>query len=203
LTVIAAIATPDRVIMGSDTACDYGGTTIYRANGKIRELRTSDEAEGERVLLGSAGNSGIGPCAARTVHIKSLPSDPDDIVAVDDWAEAIAEAIAGALADANPPLTRAGDTHSSAAADGVMLLAWRQHLWTITAHSAIRPANGIAAIGCGCDLALGVMLSGEYFEADPGDSVALAVKLASRYIDGCRLDHRGPLMHETTPAGAR
>jgi ATP-dependent protease HslVU (ClpYQ) peptidase subunit len=194
MTVIAAIATENQVIMGCDTATDHGGTSIYSARGKIGVINASN---GERILIGVAGNSAIGPTLDRCLTIESTPDDRDNASDADRWASALAEAITHVLAEANPPLL-AQFSDSANGLDGSLLVAWRRHLWLVCAHAAIRPDNGIAAIGSGKDLALGSLhTSGPNGLVHPEVAVSYAIGLACAYDSGCGVDGRGPIVHST------
>lgn len=193
MTVIAAVAATDHVVMACDTAADYGGTAIYKAEGKIGALFTP---KSEKVLLAASGNSGILPTLLRNLKIGDTP-DPTDIRAADEWASAIADAITGVLADSNPPMLTTSGTDHSANLDGAVLVAWRQHLWFVHTHGAIRPSSGVVCIGSGCDVALGSLHTSVRAGFEPEASVDLAVRLACSYADGCGVDDRGPLVQTT------
>jgi ATP-dependent protease HslVU (ClpYQ) peptidase subunit len=193
VTVIAAIATDDRVVMGSDTRADYGGTAVYKAEGKIGWLMTP---QSETVLLAASGNAGMLPALLRNLKIGDTP-DPADHRAADEWASAVSEAITGVLADANPPMLTTADGSNSANLDGTVLLAWRQHLWFIHTHGAIRPSAGVISIGSGSDVALGSLYTAVHARLEPEAAVDLAVRLACTYAGGCGIDERGPILHST------
>lgn len=195
MTVIAAVATHDRVVMGCDTATDHDGTTMYRADGKISVRLVGDA--GERVLIGSAGNSAIRSVLARHWKLSGVPrSDATDAEA-DEWAAAVAEAITEVLANATPPLVVRHDS-SADSLDGCLLLAWRQHLWIVHTHSALRPYGGIAAIGSGKELALGSLYTvAQTGLVSPEVEMAFAIQVACAYDSGCGVDDRGPLLYCT------
>lgn len=150
MTIITAMATDDQVYMACDTRTDYSGTGMYNDKGKIRALYTPD---GEKILLAAAGNASILPTVLRAVKISDTP-DPSNIEAADEWASTIAEAIIGALADANPTLIGPPDDNGASIA-GCLLMAWRQHMWWVYTHTASRPASRVLAIGSGTEVALG------------------------------------------------
>ncbi|WP_280317285.1 hypothetical protein [Nocardia wallacei] len=192
MTVIAAIAAANRVVMGCDTASSNDGTALYTRLGKIGRFRTADD---ELVLIGAAGNSAIIPTLRRHLTIEASPRGRGALAA-DRWAEDLAEAITGVLANANPPLLRPGDD-SANSLDGIMLVAWRHCVWMVTTHTATRPHSGIAAIGSGRDLALGSMHTAIAFGVDQRTAVDHAVRCASHYDSGCRIDERGPMLRST------
>ncbi|MEV0031418.1 hypothetical protein [Nocardia sp. NPDC050793] len=195
MTVIAAMALPlpNRVIMGCDTATDHGGTFVYSKRGKIGVHQASN---GERVLIGSAGNASAGRMLDRCLTIEATPEDPDDIDAADRWAGALAEAITGILADANPPLTVSHSDNASGI-DADVLVAWRHHVWLLFAHAAIRPTGGIVAIGSGRDIALGSLYTAARSVTNPKGMMADAIELACKFDRGCSVDERGPIVIST------
>lgn len=196
MTVIAAIATPDRVVMGCDTATDSGGTIVYRADGKITALSVG----AERVLIGSAGNAAIRSILGRHWKLAATPPANAAIAEADEWADAAAEAITEVLATTQPAVTIHHDG-SADGLDGCLLLAWRQHLWIIHTHAALRPHDGIAAIGAGKDLALGSLhTSVRAGLSDPAAAMSCAIDLAARFDSGCGIDERGPIIHRTGAA---
>ncbi|PSR63986.1 hypothetical protein C8259_09040 [Nocardia nova] len=178
--------------MGCDTASDHNGTALYTRLGKIGGFKTTD---GETVLIGGAGHAAIIPTLQRRLTIDGSPREQDEIGA-EGWASAVAEAITGVLADANPPLLSPAGEHA-ACLDGILLMAWRQYLWVVQTHSAIRPHDGIAAIGSGRDIALGAMHTALDYEAQPYDAVHSAVRWAAQFDSGCGIDDRGPMLCTT------
>ncbi|WP_280502049.1 hypothetical protein [Nocardia farcinica] len=196
MTVIAAIATPTHVVIGSDTRHDYSGTGLHTTAGKVGTLTAPN---GDAILLAVSGNASLLPVALRTVKLEGTPN-PDDTADADAWANAMAEAITGALNDATPTLTIPSGEAGAAAIDGTLLLAWRQHLWWIYTHTAARPYGGILAIGSGTDVALGSLHTSQLYGVDPTEAVDLAVRLACRHASGCGVDERGPLIHTTQTA---
>lgn len=193
MTVIAAIATDDHVVMACDTAVDYSGTALYRAHGKISTLST---ANGEKMLLAASGSASMLPLIMRNLKVSETP-DAADAKAADAWADCVAEAITGVLADASPSMLTTAEGGSSASIDGTLIMAWRQHLWWIYTHTADRVYPGILAIGSGCDVALGSLHTATQLGMQPADAVDLAVRLACRHASGCGIDERGPLLHTT------
>jgi ATP-dependent protease HslVU (ClpYQ) peptidase subunit len=181
--------------MGCDTAADHNGTTVYRADGKISIFEVGEACE--RVLLGSAGNSAIRSVLGRHWKLGDVPQPNSAVAEADEWAAAAAEAITEVLANATPPLVMRQD-QSADTLDGCLLLAWRQHLWIVHTHSALRPQSGIATIGSGCELALGslhtVARSGL---VHPEAAVSYAIELACTYDSGCAVDERGPIVYST------
>ena len=197
MTIIAAIATPDRVVMGCDTRADYGGTAIHKADGKIGIF----DLAGERVLIGISGHGGILAVLQRRLKLPDF-LDSSSNAGADEWANHLAEAATTVLAETNPPLLTVADADGSASFDGIGLLAWRQHVWVLQTHYALRPASGIAAIGCGTDLALGSLHTSKLSGTDPEQAVQIAVQLACVHISGCGIDERGPLTYATEDIGA-
>lgn len=194
MTVIAAIAKDGNVIMGCDTAATYGNTFIYKGEGKIVDITSGN---GERILVGAAGNAAIMSVVKRDLGIFSTPSPDVSDEDADDWANATAQGITAILSECSPSLLSGGGDDAPSV-DGMLMLAWRGHLWLVFTHSAIRPSNGIVAIGSGQDVALGAMNAAVTFGADPLDAVHEAVSLAATFADGCGVDDRGPLIYSTT-----
>lgn len=178
--------------MGCDTATDQNGTTVYRADGKITVL----DVGGERVLLGSAGNAAIRSVLNRNWKLAGVPKPDATDTEADEWASAGAEAITDILASAQPPLTLRSDGNADSL-DGCLLLAWRQHLWIIHTHAALRP-YGIATIGSGKELALGSLHTvARAGLVHPETTVSYAIELATRFDSGCGIDERGPIVYST------
>lgn len=197
MTIVAAIATEDRVIMGCDTAGELDGVKVYH-DSKISVLRT---AQGDKVLLGAAGNGALRSAImrksndiAKKVEIDGAPKPLRD---ADAWAASMAGAITSVLADANPPLTTTPGDNYASSLDGVILLAWHNRLWIIATHTAIAPVDNIAAIGCGAPIALGSLHTATQLGADPSAAMDTAVRLAATYDSGCAIDSRGPIIHNT------
>lgn len=188
MTVIAAIATRTHTIIGSDVATDYSSTLITRAKSKIIEVKARN---GERILFGGAGNAALTPYVTRHLKLDGTPDPTNSNEDCDTWAEAVAESITALAAEATPPLTNDGSL------DGCLLMAWRQHLWYVFAHHAIRPLDGIAAVGSGCEAARGSMVTAISHGVDAETAVRDAIKWACVIDTGCRVDERGPLVHKT------
>ena len=192
MTVIAAVRTPHRVVMGCDTRTDYSGTGMLIQDSKIGTLIAPN---GDRVLIASSGNAAMQRVVQRGLKIDDTPDASDD-TAADLWADAVAVAITDLLADSKPAVVNSGGDEASSI-DGTLILAWRQHLWWIFTHSAVRPAGGVLAIGSGVEVALGSLHTAAQADMDPEEAVQLAVRLACRHASGCGMDDRGPLMHYT------
>lgn len=188
MTVIAAIATPTHTVIGSDIGTDYNGTLILRDTSKIIEVTADD---GERILIGGAGNAALGPAVTRHLQIEETPN-PNNADECDLWAAAVAEAITINASEANPSLVT-----TEGSFDGCLLMAWRQHLWYVIAHNAFRPNNGIAAIGSGCDAARGSIHTNIARGVPATQAVKEAIEWACVIDTGCRVDERGPLVHMT------
>ncbi|PKV80897.1 Ntn hydrolase family protein [Nocardia fluminea] len=192
MTVIAAIATADRVVMGCDTRTDYSGTGIMTVGAKISTLYAPN---GDKVLIAAAGNAALRHVVVRGLGIGATP-DPTDIAAADQWADGIAVAAVDGAAEAKPAVLSQSDGYAPSL-DGTLLLAWRQHLWWISTHAAMRPHPGIIAIGSGTEVALGSLHTADAFDIEPTFAVDMAVRLACRHAEGCGIDDRGPIIHST------
>ncbi|NKS29230.1 hypothetical protein GS534_00610 [Rhodococcus hoagii] len=192
MTVIAAVATPTHVVIGSDIMSDYGGTVIHKAASKVFPVTAGN---GERVLFGVAGNSSLGPVIRRHLTIDSTP-EVSDYEGADEWAGSIAEAITG-ICDSTTPRLTTSCPEGADSLDGVALMAWRQHLWYVFTHTAFRPNGNIAAVGSGDEAARGSMHTALSHGVDADTAVRDAIYRASEINIGCRLDARGPLIHHT------
>lgn len=193
MTVIAAIATSDRVVVGCDTRTSYGSTGIMTVGAKVNTLQAPN---GDHVLIAASGDAALRTVAVRGLGVGATP-DPGDVAAADEWAAALAEAITDGAAEANPPVLRPAGDHGAGSLDGTLLLAWRHHLWWIFAHTAVRPHPAVMALGTGAEVALGSLHTSTKFGLDPFDAVALAVRLACRHASDCGIDERGPIIHST------
>lgn len=174
--------------MVADTETSYCGSPIYGAR-KIRRLHFKNTL-GE-VLIAGAGNGALGQVLARHLSIHSAPTSrarkPN---AMDDWAETVAEAVAGVLADAKPPLTVAHE--GGTVLDGALLLGYAGRLWYLFTHMAQPAPDGVAAIGSGSDIAMGAMHTGLAAGAEPLLCATDAVLLACRFAPGVGVDEHGP-----------
>lgn len=142
MTVIAACvdAEAGRVHMAADSiATDHNGTTMDVA-------KLWSPAAG--VVLGVAGSSMALPLVRRHVRIDP-PADDDDL---DEWAQDFAEAVTRELCARG--CTVNGDVHDFY---GVILLAWRSHLWEVQSNVAIPVTRGYHAIGSGDEVAFGAL----------------------------------------------
>ncbi|MGS2805346.1 hypothetical protein [Nocardia sp. MW-W600-9] len=193
MTVIAAIATDDRVILGCDTRTSYGSTGIMTVGAKIDTLYAPN---GDRVLIAASGDAALRTVAVRGLSVGGTPH-PNNDAGADRWANTMAEAITDGAAAVTPPVLRPAGDHGAGSLDGSLLLAWRHHLWWIFAHTAVRPHPAIMAIGSGTEVALGSLHTSTKVGVDPVEAVALAVRLACRHADGCGIDERGPIIHST------
>lgn len=191
MTIVAAIATKDRVIMGCDTAGELDGLKVYQDS----KIATFPDGSGGQILLGTAGNGAI-RSVLRRGSLRFGDASTARTANPDSWASGIAEQITEILANTNPPLT-VSTSDSAGFLDGVILLAWRNRLWIITTHTAIAPADNIAAIGCGAPIALGSLHTATQLGAEPTGAMDTAVRLAARYDSGCAIDSRGPIIHTT------
>lgn len=189
MTIIAAVATADRVIMGCDTAGELDGLKIYQ-DSKIATLHTRS---GDCVLIGTAGNGAIRGVLTRQLELGDGPGEGSP----EEWAGSVAEAITTILVNADPPLTNPESEGNAGCLDGVILMAWRNRLWLITAHNATAPADRIAAIGCGAGIALGSLHATIRLGVEPEEAVEEAIRLACRYDGGCAIDDRGPIIRAT------
>ncbi|MDH6282827.1 hypothetical protein [Prescottella agglutinans] len=190
MTVIAAVANESYVVMGCDAAAmNSANSYMYKREGKIAELHADD---GDPVLIGVSGNASILPVLQRSLTIEQTPHDGDD---PDEWADAIAVAITGILADTNPSLLVTGD--GAPYIDGSILLACHEHLWLVHTNATIRPHNNMAAIGSGGEVATGALAATLKHGGGPYEAVTTAVEASCTFADGCRLDDRGPLIHHT------
>jgi ATP-dependent protease HslVU (ClpYQ) peptidase subunit len=187
MTVVAALAYADRVVMAADRLTNYGGTGVYMCDNKIRRIVSWN---GEHILIAASGHGAMLAVIGRNLKIESMPedSDQDD---VQDWADAIANAITELMAQQTPPILHSNDGDETTL-NGALLLGWRGHLFYVFTHHAVRVHDGIAALGSGADVALGALHASTALEAEALEAVDLAVRLACRLMDGCGIDERGP-----------
>lgn len=189
MTVVAALAYADRVVMAADRLTNYGGTGVYMSDNKIRRIAT--RSTGEHVLFAASGHGAMLAVIGRHLKIESMPIDSEDEDDVQDWADAIANAITELMADQTPPILHGNDGDETTI-NGALLLGWRGHLFYLFTHHAVRVHDGIAALGSGADVALGALHASTALEAEALEAVDLAVRLACRLMDGCGIDERGP-----------
>lgn len=177
VTVIAAVVDHDagRVHMAADSiATDHNGTTMEVA-------KLWSPAEG--VVLGVAGSSMAIPLVRRHVRIEPPVGDDDP----DEWAQDFAESVTRELCARGCIVN--GDVNDFY---GVILLAWRGHLWEVQTNVAIRVTRGYHAIGSGDEVAFGAMwaLMPKHVHASPSSIPTLAVQAAIEHrVDiGGRID---------------
>lgn len=198
MTVVAAIALDGRVVMAADTVSQYQGTLVQGAH-KIRRLQAGDT----EVLLSGSGNGAIVQLAERLLKIEATPGPQADEQNWDDWAAVVASAISEILAEIRPPVTTS-TSESQTFIDGAYLLGTAGRLWYLFTHQALRVIDGIAALGSGSDLALGVLSSVEAVEESqvPGSATSdrptpealasAAVRVACRFDPHCAIGSGGP-----------
>ncbi|MET8648433.1 hypothetical protein [Nocardia aurea] len=191
MTVIAAIATIDHVVMACDTRYDYSGTGLYAEHGKIGELFTP---RGDKVLIAATGSGSLLSMVMRNLQLDNGP-DPSDATSADEWAAAVADAITELLAESKPSGLAATD--GAEHINGTFLIAWRQYMWWLYTHTAIRAYGPVLALGSGCEVALGSLNTAVRAQMAPEEAVDFAVRLACQHASGCGIDVRGPLIHST------
>jgi ATP-dependent protease HslVU (ClpYQ) peptidase subunit len=180
MTVVAAIARDGEIAMAADTATNYCGT---RVDGAVKVRRI--DVAGEAALIAAAGNGALLPVILRNLKVDAQP-DPGD---AQQWTDEIAGAITDICAAQTPPLLEDGER-----IDGALLLGWRGQLWYLFTHQATLVADGVAALGAGCDTALGAMHASLDRGADVEESTRTAVRLACRFAEGCAVGESGPLV---------
>lgn len=178
MTVIAAVARDGHVVMAADTATNYVGTRIDGA-AKVRRV----DLWGEPVLLAASGNG-----ALLAVIARELPASDPINGSGQEWADEVASSISEILAAQAPPLLE------DSSIDGALLLGWRGRLCYVFTHMATFVPDGIAAMGAGTDLALGVLNAALSRGADPEEAAREAVMLACRHAEGCGVGVAGPLV---------
>lgn len=185
MTTVAALARDGHVWMAADSLINVYDRPIVDGARKIRRLK----AGGGEVLIGGAGESGI---LALVGNLLTIDAEPDDDQDPNLWAETIAVQVTQLAAE------------HSLLDDGRMgaclLLGWRGRLWTISHATAIPHADGIAALGSGEGVAVGVMdaLLDAGLDLPPVEILGRAVTLAI-----ARDKHSGgPIWVEYLPAAA-
>lgn len=182
--------------MGCDTRADYGGTALFLRDGKIGRFKLGG---GREALVAVSGSGAALPLMRRAMKFPDPEQQGMDGFARDPdrWASEVAHRMTTTLAEATPPLT-VQDSEGATSVDCIGLLAYRNHLWLLQTHSAVRPNNRLLTVGSGIDLALGALHVAIEAGYSPEDAVGAAVRLACEYGDGCGVDERGPLIFSTT-----
>ena len=170
MTVIAAIATVDRVLMAADSRISQRTTRIGNTEKIIRKTTPN----GGEYLLAVAGRLSLLSIARHSLTIEDIPDQRSD-EDCDAWAYAVACALAELAVDAKPPVL---DEHGSV--DGEALLACGSRLWLLDGQSVTRIRDSYA-IGSGAPEARGALyvisrFHGEY--SDPASALAVAVGAA-------------------------
>lgn len=191
MTVVAAIARGGRIVMAADRQTNYGVQAIYGAQ-KIRRLTVGKD----EVLIACSGNGGLLAVLQRNLYDAlvgaAVPDADAELVEVQRWADTIAAAATEVLAATQPPLLEASSDGSSQSIDGAVLLGWGGYLFYLFTHQAVLVPDGIASLGSGSELALGVMHTALELGNDPEGAACRAVHLACRFVDGCGLgQHTG------------
>jgi hypothetical protein len=190
VTVIAAIATGDRVLMAADSRISQRTTRI----GSTEKIIRKTTPDGGEFLLAVAGRLSLLSIARHSLNVEAIPDQGSD-EECDAWAYAVACALAELAVEAKPPVL---DENGSV--DGEALLACGSRLWLLDGQSATR-IQGSYAIGSGAPEARGALyvinrFNGTY--SDPASALAVAVGAA------CDLDLAcgGPVQLYATPINA-
>lgn len=181
MTVIAAVAREGRVVMVADRQTNYGDQAVYGAR-KIRRLTCGS---GE-VLIAASGNGAILNVIGRHCKLDHAPGADAALTELQDWADVVAESVAGVLASSTPPLLSEGR-----AIDGALLLGVHGHLFYLFTHQAAHAPDGVAVLGCGSEVALGAMHVALRAGTGPEDAAVLGVELGCEFMAGCGLGPSG------------
>lgn len=186
MTVVAAIARGGAIVFAADTLTDYSGTLIDGAV-KVRRI----DVGGVPGLLAASGDGGILSVAARNLKLSAPPAGDTQ-----EWADAAATAVSEVMDGQTPSLV------DERRIDGTFLLGVGGQLYYLFTHQAVRIPDGVAALGPGCDTALGAMHSALSFGAGPEEAVLGAVALGCRFAEGCAVGPGGPTVLRLDPSTA-
>lgn len=77
--------------------------------------------------------------------------------------------------------------HSGQEEGGTFIVGYRDRLWTIDEDYQVgRSLDGIVAVGCGKQIALGALYATQGFSIQPKNRLSLALSTAERYSGGVR-----------------
>jgi ATP-dependent protease HslVU (ClpYQ) peptidase subunit len=189
LTVVAALADGQRVVMAADTASNYAGTQIQGAR-KIR--RVEFPTGGGGMLVAGSGSGAIFAVLAG-LDVEAMPPTGDSAAVWDAWAERVASTFTNRLTTMTPPLLRSTEGGGQQI-DGAFLLGAGGRLWYLFTHQAVPVPDGIAALGSGGDLALGVLNSTDLRAVPLQVPVVRAVEVACKYDPYCAVTADGPVV---------
>lgn len=174
MSVAAALALPQGVYFAADTLNNVYQRPVPRAARKLRRLRAGDED----VLAAFAGHGGLPTVlAANSELLPAVPRDREQ--SPHDWAHSVAYTI-------TEEAHRLGITNSDGQIDASILLGWNGHVWTLTDYQAIPHRDGVGAIGCGEEIAIGALeVLRTSTDLHPLDQVRRAVEIACKYDRYC------------------
>lgn len=185
MTVVAAIASAGRVVMAADTVTQYHGTLVQGAR-KIRRLRFEGA---EEILISGSGNGAIVQTIPQRLKTFTTPKPHDGDASWNEWAEIAACRVTDFLVDTVPPLTTTSEGGGTVV-DGSFLLGAAGRLWYLFTNQSVPVVDGIAALGSGSDLALGVLAAAPSLASmpHPPETLAvLAVRIACRFDPHCQI----------------
>lgn len=183
MTTVAALARDGHVWMAADSLVNVFDRPILDGCRKIRRVKAGD---GE-ILVGCSAAAGMPSAISAGLKVDTEPTDDQDPQL---WAEAIAHAVTDLAFEHHQ--TEDGRM------DATLILGWRGRLWSVWNGVAIPHADGIAAVGSGEGVAIGVVdaLLDAGLELPPVEILGRAVTLAI-----ARDKHSaGPIWMEYLPA---
>lgn len=134
------------------------------------------------VLVGVCGNIALQSIFGR--HLKlDPPAAGASIDELCDWADGVASVATEVLACADPPML--SDVGGQRLIAGEVLLGYAGQLFHLFTHAAAWASDGIASLGSGSEVALGVMHTALRFGQTPEDAVVAAVDLACHFTPAC------------------
>lgn len=165
MTTVIAAAADGVVYMAADTLTNVYDRPIVGSIHKIIRVPFTD-GSGE-ALVAFAGNGALPGAIGAGLKIKRGPKGGKD---PQPWAYAVACAITQLAVEAG--LVESG------CLDGIALLGWGGHVWTVFHGGALLHPDGRAAIGSGEGPAIGALDALLSVGESPADAVVRAVEIA-------------------------
>lgn len=150
----------------------------------VRKILRHPVREGGDVLVGFCGPGALVSLVRARWKLDAVPDPGAD---PQPWADTCARAISQIAVDAG--LTDEG------CMDATLLLGWGGQLWTLIHMQAIGHPDGVAVLGSGGDIALGVLMNTRT-DTDPAQAVTNACQVAIR----CNRFCGGPVDVHVLPA---
>jgi len=176
MTCIVGLEESGVVYIGGDSA---GVDTV-----NLSILSRADEkvfiTEGEDFIMGFAGSFRIGQLLRYALEIPEQSGKKDDMsYMVTDFVDAVRT-----MLHAKGAMTKENELEAH---DAAFLVGYKGKLYVIDSDFQVgRPIENYTAVGCGADIALGVMYATNKTAMSPESRIELALMAAAEYSAGVR-----------------